>query len=96
MVLPSGKPARCSVIDLKKRFDWFTSQYDYDWDVILKATENYIKHFEEKDYKFMQTSGFFIKKADKEKISASSLSEWCEQVLNPNEISSEKSYDIDI
>lgn len=95
-VLPSGKPARCSVIDLKRRFDWFITQYEYDWDTILKATENYVNYYEQEDYKFMQTSAFFIKKADREKIVSSSLSEWCEQVLNPGETNTKRSYDIDI
>lgn len=94
-ILPSGKPARSSLIELKRRFDWFSSSYNYDWKTILKATDNYVKHYEEKNYNFMQTSAYFIKKEDGKKIIASALSEWCEQVLNPNE-NDEKSYEIDI
>jgi hypothetical protein len=96
MILPSGKPARSSVIDLKKRFDWFMIEYEYSWDIILKATENYIKHYEDNNFHYMQTSSYFIKKEDKQKNSISSLSEWCEQVLNPGENNKEKSYEIDI
>lgn len=94
--MPSGKPARSSIIELKKRFDWFVSEYKYDWETILKATENYVRHYEDKNYNFMQTSAYFIRKEDSKKVTSSALSEWCEQVLNPGENDEQKSYDIDI
>jgi hypothetical protein len=95
VILPTGKAARSSLIDLKKRFDWFFSENSYTWEEIFQATKNYVSFYEDKNYAFMQTSAYFIKKSDSQRGVSSSLAEWCEQLQNP-EIDKNKTYDIDI
>jgi hypothetical protein len=43
--------------ELYARFIWFFAENpEYDWDLVMKATGNYVKAFEEEgDYTYMQT-----------------------------------------
>ena len=94
LILPSGKNARSSYKDLEGRFVWFLENFDYDWDTIYTATEEYIKYYNQRGYNFMRTSSFFIYKESTPKFRTSDLAEWCDKVLN--EDIKEESFDIDI
>lgn len=92
-VLPSGKPAKSPVKDLELRFKWFFKNYDFDWDLILKATESYIVRQAEIGNRFMRTSSYFIYKQDTPQLRTSSLAEWCETIKDGGV---EETYDINI
>lgn len=74
--LPSGKPARLSLPDLKKKFTDFFKVHDYEWDIIIKATKEYISQKEHNQY--IMTSGYFIMKNEQ-----SELASYCELVMDP-------------
>lgn len=85
--LPSGELARQSVKELQDKFIWFFKTYpEYDWDLILDATDYYNMLFEKKQYKFMATSSYFIKKTDPvSKETRSKLADYCQELLdNPD------------
>ncbi len=75
--LPSGKPARLSIPDLRKKFTDFFKEHDYEWSTIINATKEYIRQKEHSPY--MMTSGYFILKNDQ-----SELASYCELVLDPS------------
>lgn len=79
--LPSGYPARVHVRDLEQRFIWFKENYDYEWDIILKATEKYVNHYKSDNYKYMKTSGYFIFKNENGKI-ISQLANYCDMIID--------------
>lgn len=79
--LPSGVPSRVNVKELEKKFVWFFNNYNFSWETIIEATKRYVQHYEEKGYKFMQNSSYFISKQDNNKVLTSGLSTWCDQVL---------------
>lgn len=84
--LPSGELARQSSSELKDRFIWFFKTYpEYDWDLILDATDYYNMVFEKKRYMYMATSSYFIKKTNPQtKETTSKLADYCEMILeNP-------------
>lgn len=94
IILPSGKNARCASTELKIRFQWFIDNFDYDWNTIYKATEEYIKYYADRGYNFMRTSAYFIFKEDTPKLRTSTLAEWCDKVTTG--IVENESFDIDI
>jgi hypothetical protein len=65
--------------ELFERFKWFFSEYpEYTWEDVMKATDRYVKTFEEQnDYSYMQLSKYFIKKDDKNKSTTSTLATVC-------------------
>jgi hypothetical protein len=91
-LFPKGKKEGSSVSfrtnpkELYEKFKWFFQEYpEYDWDMVLNATEKYIKVFEEAcDYTYMQTSKYFIKKDDKNRVSTSTLSTHCYNIAEGN------------
>jgi hypothetical protein len=88
--LPSGELARQSVTELKDKFVWFFKTYpEYDWDLILDAADDYNKLFKMKNYQFMVTSSYFIKKTNTQtKEVTSKLADYCQQILD--ELENEK------
>ena len=85
--LPSGELARQSVKELQDKFVWFFKTYpEYDWDLILDATDYYNILFEKKGYMYMATSSYFIKKTNPQtKETTSKLADYCQELLdNPN------------
>lgn len=94
LILPSGKNARSTSNELESRFKWFFDNFEYDWDTIYKATEEYIKYYQERGYNFMRTSAYFIYKENIPKLRTSTLAEWCDKVLNQNV--THESFDLDI
>jgi hypothetical protein len=73
----SGKYARSDKKNLTKAFTWFLTEYDYSWDTILKATAMYVDEYEAKNWAYMRTSQYFIKKSDADKSVNSDLANYC-------------------
>lgn len=89
--LPSGELARQSVQELKDKLVWFFKTYpEYDWDLVLDATEYYNQVYKRKNYMYMATSSYFIKKTNiQTKEISSKLADYCQQLLdNPDVINS--------
>jgi len=92
-LFPKGKKAgstmsfRTNPKELYDKFKWFFQEYpEYDWDMVLTATEKYVNMFEESnDYTYMQTSKYFIKKDDKNKVTTSTLSTHCYNIVEGND-----------
>jgi len=82
--LPSGELARQSVQELKDKFVWFFKTYpEYDWDLILDATDYYNEAFRKKNYMYMATSSYFIKKHNPQtKEVSSKLADYCQQIID--------------
>jgi hypothetical protein len=85
--LPSGQLARQSVQELKDKFVWFFKTYpEYDWDLVLDATDYYNEIFSKKDYVYMATSSNFIKKTEITKEVSSKLADYCQQIIDDPKI----------
>lgn len=82
--LPSGELARQSTQELKDKFVWFFKNYpEYDWDLILDATDYYNEVYKKKNYMYMVTSSYFIKKTNPQtKETSSKLADYCQQILD--------------
>jgi len=80
--LPSGQYARVNAKNLEVAFKWFFTNYSYDWDTVLKATDRYLDEYESKGFKFMRTSQYFIKKSDSDKSTNSDLANYCDHILS--------------
>ena len=88
--LPSGELARQSSQELKDKFVWFFKTYpEYDWDLVLDATDHYNEVFSKKNYQYMATSSYFIKKTNPLTREVSSkLADYCQEILdNPKILS---------
>ena len=85
--LGSGKYARTNIKNLEAGFRWFFSTYEYDWKTIIEATKKYIQEYEMKNYEYMRTPQYFIRKQGSDKSFESDLATYCD-MLNyegPNE-----------
>lgn len=82
MKLPTGKYARDTKANIKNAFKWFFKNYDYSWDVILDATEEFVDEYRMKGYKFMCTSRYFIRKQELDKSYVSELAVRCQALLD--------------
>jgi hypothetical protein len=82
--LPSGELARQSTQELKDKFVWFFKTYpEYDWDLVLDATDFYNESFKKKNYMYMATSSYFIKKHNPQtKEVSSKLADYCQQIID--------------
>ena len=58
--------------------------------MVLDAAEEYNKVFEKKNYQFMVTSSYFIKKTNPQKEVTSKLADYCQQILDELEKEKEK------
>lgn len=91
-MFPKGKKAGSSVSfrtnpkELYEKFKWFFAEYpEYNWDLVFKAVNLYVAPFNESlDYQYMQTSKYFIKKEDKNKIATSTLGNVCYNIVEGN------------
>ena len=80
--LPSGKYARGNAKNIEENFMWFFQEYpDYNWENILEATEKYVEEYRVKNYEYMRTAMYFIKKL-KDGTSESELANYCDIALN--------------
>jgi hypothetical protein len=92
-LFPRGKKAgsstsfRTTPKELYEKFKWFFQEYpEYNWDLVLEATAKYVATFEDSnDYTYMQTSKYFIKKDDKNKVTTSTLSTHCYNIVEGND-----------
>jgi hypothetical protein len=84
--LPSGELARQTVNELKDKFIWFFKTYpEFNWELVLDATDYYVARYAKTDYLYMQTSSYFIKKKNQDNTFTSKLADTCQQLLdNPN------------
>jgi translation initiation factor 2 beta subunit (eIF-2beta)/eIF-5 len=82
--LPNGKYARTNKKTIEENFKWFFQEYQYDWDLILQATEKYVEEYRMDNYKFMRTAMYFIKKLVDGTVQ-SELATYCEAILNGND-----------
>ena len=80
--LSSGKPARVNVKTLENGFRWFFDNYTYSWDIILSATRKYVNDFEMKNYEYMRTSQYFVRKQNTDKSWDSDLATYCDMIIN--------------
>lgn len=82
--LASGLQARQPVQDLKDKFVWFFKRYpEFDWDLVLDATQYYIILKHRENYAYMPTSMYFIQKTDNlTKTSKSELANYCQLILD--------------
>jgi len=78
--LGSGKYARTNIKTLESSFRWFFDTYDYDWNTILDATKNYVREYEIKNYEFMRTSQYFVRKQNTDKSFESDLATYCDML----------------
>ena len=85
--LGSGKYARTNVKTLEAGFRWFFENYNYDWKVIYEATRKYIEEYKLKNYEYMRTSQYFIRKQSSDKSFESDLATYCDIIQDgsPNE-----------
>jgi len=80
--LPHGKPARSDKRNVETAFKWFFENNEYTWETILEATARYVDEYEKKNYLYMQTSQYFIRKQLADKTWGSELGNCCASVLN--------------
>ena len=80
--LSSGKYARINPKNLENSFRWFFENYEYDWDMIFKATKKYIYDYSLKNYEYMRTSQYFIRKQNTDKTYDSELADYCNMIDN--------------
>jgi hypothetical protein len=81
--LPSGELARQSTQELKDKFIWFFKTYpEYDWDLVLDATDYYNDIFKKKNYMYMANSSYFIKKTNPQKEISSKLADYCQEIID--------------
>lgn len=76
--LSSGKYARVNPKNLESTFRWFFENYDYDWETIIAATEKYVDEYSLKNYEFMRTAQYFVRKQNIDKTFDSDLATYCE------------------
>lgn len=90
--LPSGKAARSDKKNVETALAWFMSNYDYSWDIILKATESYVTEYELKNYLYMQTSQYFIRKQLSDKTWGSELANRCSEISTGSVVNTENHF----
>jgi len=78
--LRSGKYARTNVKNLEAGFRWFFENYDYNWETIFDATKKYVEEYSLKNYEFMRTSQYFIRKQNLDKSFESDLATYCDML----------------
>jgi hypothetical protein len=81
--LNSGKYARVNPKNLEAGFRWFFENYDYDWDLIIKATEKYVDEYSVRNYEYMRNSQYFVRRQNIDKSFESDLATYCE-IINTN------------
>lgn len=83
--LSSGKYARTTPKNLETSFRWFFENYDYDWETLIKATEKYVDEYSIRNYEFMRTAQYFIRKQNIDKSFESDLATYCDLVTNSSD-----------
>ena len=78
--LSSGRYAKTNPKNLESAFKWFFTTYDYSWDLIMEASEKYVADYALKNYDYMRTSQYFIRKQAIDKSFESELANYCELI----------------
>lgn len=78
----TGKYARCNESELTKSLQWFIHEYGFDWETILKATTRYVNEREVENWNYLQTSKYYIRKQDSNKVWVSNLADACMAIVN--------------
>ena len=76
--LSSGKYARVPAKNLENAFRWFFDTYNYNWETIFQATQKYVLEYESKNYDYMRTAQYFLRKQNIDKSWDSDLATYCE------------------
>lgn len=90
--IPKVGLLRQSVQELKDKFVWFFKTYpEYNWDLVLDATDYYIYTKMKENMEYMTTSSYFIQRTDPiTKVNRSMLADYCQIILeNPDELGKE-------
>lgn len=77
--LPNNQYARGNTKGITENFMWFFQEYDFEWETILLATDTYVEEFRSKNWEYMRTAMYFIRKNDKG-IESSDLATYCEML----------------
>lgn len=79
---------RQTVQELKEKFVWFFKTYpEFDWDLVLDATDYYIYTKQKENMEFVTTSSYFIQRTDNfTKASRSLLADYCQMIVDNPEI----------
>jgi len=80
--LSSGKYARVNPKNLEVAFRWFFENYNYDWNIVIAATEKYVDEFSIRNFEFMRTAQYFIRKQGIDKTYESDLANYCDIIIN--------------
>jgi hypothetical protein len=87
--LPNGRYARGNKKNIRENFMWFFQEYNYDWETVLKATQNYIAEYHRNNYQYMRTAMYFIKKVI-DGTSISELANYCDMVSSNTDYTPER------
>jgi len=90
--LPNGKYARGNKKNILTNFKWFFQNYDYAWPVILEATRKYVDEYRVKNYMYMRTALYFIRKDDGTRTVHSDLADYCEKIVNNDDFVEDKHF----
>jgi hypothetical protein len=80
-ILPSQSPSRVPIKELEKKFTWFFNNYNFDWDIVIRATKKYVNEYEVNGYLYMKTSGYFVSKLEKNGL-VSALASYCDMIVD--------------
>lgn len=82
MILPSGAHSRGHLNVIKPKLKAFIDVYNFDWETIFQAAENYVTRFKQKNYNYMRNCPNFVFNKDGESL----LSLECEVVEHAKQI----------
>lgn len=88
--LPNGKYARGNKKNIETNFKWFFENYNYSWNVIHAATTMYVTEYKMKNYLYMRTALYFIRKDDGTRMVHSDLADYCDKIINNESYTQEK------
>jgi len=88
--LPNGKYARGNKKNIETNFRWFFENYNYAWAVIHDATAMYVAEYRAKNFMYMRTAMYFIRKDDGTRTVHSDLADYCDKIVNNQSYTKEK------
>jgi len=80
--LPNGKYARGDKRNVEVNFRWFFENYNYSWEVILESTNMYVKEYAQKNFLYMRTAKYFVRKDDGTRNVNSDLADYCDRYVD--------------
>lgn len=86
--LPSGKASRSAFKNVENCFRWFFDNHEYSWDLILQATAVYVDEYQAKNWKYMRTSQYFVRKQEPDRTYNSDLADYCAIIESGGEVES--------